>query len=84
MNQAKIDELTAGLAQALALVEKVKSAAYGEVGYRFTRRAAHSAVNDIENLLTRLQDEWATDERERELDLLQVALSRPPRRRGRP
>jgi hypothetical protein len=69
MNQEKIDELTAGLAQALALVEKVRTAAYGELDYKFTRRAAHRAVNGIEELLVRLQDEWAADERELDEEL---------------
>ncbi len=69
MNQGKIDELTEGLAQALALVEKVKSAAYSDVGYRFTHRAALYAANSIEVLLTRLQDEWAADERELDQEL---------------
>ena len=69
MNQEKIDKLTAGLAQALALVERVKSAAYSNIGYRFTRRAAHRAANSIEELLTHLQDEWAADERELDQEL---------------
>ena len=68
MNQEKIDELTADLAQALVLIDKVRNAAYAEHdSYKYTRRYAHRAVHSVEHLLDQLQAEWAADERNRDL-----------------
>jgi hypothetical protein len=77
MNQQKIDELTAGLAQALALVDEVKNSAYAECGYHETRRYARKVIGNIENLLVVMQAEWAEDERE--LDDIEDEILKPIR-----
>lgn len=69
MNQQKIDELTAGLAQAIALVDAVKNTAHAELGYDRTRRHGRLAVRVIEELLVALQEDWADDERELDEEL---------------
>jgi hypothetical protein len=79
MNQEKIDELTAGLAKAITLVDAAKNAAHAELGsyYPRTRLHGHRAVREIESLLCALQDEWAADEHE-----LDEELERHERSRG--
>jgi ribosomal protein L31E len=71
LNQQKMDELTAGLARALALVDEVKNATYAEPiqAYKYTRRFSNRAVRAIETLLGVLQAEWAADELELDEEL---------------
>lgn len=73
MNAQGIEELQAKLATALGLVTEVQSEVYKHMGYRWSRSAAHGAVNAISGLSRALDSDWKEDERELDEDLGQSA-----------